>query len=160
MKKSNMNKKEKSELKKNNLEKSQMGEGLFVFQNRSSQATLQLPKTSFDGKKWIGPNQTWKGDSFFLKMIPREAFLVKTLISPDEQKQKEEERIMAENKLLLDQPDQVTQEGKIEHVVETGDVVELNEGSTKKKKKKNENVNNPNTLLTEDPIAGVTIIRD
>jgi len=159
MKKSNMTKQERKEVKKQNLEESQSGTGLFVFKNKSAQATLQLPKVSFDGKKWIGPNQTWKGDSFFLKMIPREATLVKTLISPDQQKKNEEAKTM-ENKLLLDQPDQITPDGKLEHVVDSEESVELNETAKKKKKTKNENKNQDKTLLTEDPIAGVTIIRD
>lgn len=159
MKKNNMTKQERREVKKQNLAESQSGTGLFIFKNKSSQATLQLPKVSFDGKKWIEPNQTWKGDSFFLKMIPREASLVKTLISPDQQKKNEEAKAM-ESKLLLDQPDQITPEGKLEHVIDSGDAVELNETTKKKKKTKNENENKDKTLLTEDPIAGVTIIRD
>jgi hypothetical protein len=160
MKKNNTSKKEKAEIKKNNLTESQSGSGLFLFQNKSNQASLQLPKTSYDGKKWIEPNQTWQGDSFFFKLVPREAILVKTIISPDQQKKEKENAIMNEEKLILDQPDQVTTEGKIEHLVSNDDVVEINENSKKKRKIKNENSSENNKLLTEDPIAGVTIIRD
>jgi hypothetical protein len=154
MKKNNINKEERSKMKKENLENSQKGSGLFVFKNKNSQASLQLPKISFDGKRWVEPNQTWKGDSFYFTMVPKEAILVKTLISPDQEK----ENKMNEQKLLLDQPDQITQEGKIEHVTETENVT-LNE-TTKKKKKTNENVKKEDLLMTEEPIAGVTIIRD
>jgi hypothetical protein len=45
-------------------------------------------------------------------------------------------------------------------VVDSEESVELNETAKKKKKTKNENKNQDKTLLTEDPIAGVTIIRD
>lgn len=160
MKKNNTTKKDRSELKKNIVLNSQKGLGIFVFKNRSNEATLQLPKTSLDGKKWVGPNQTWQGDSFFLKMIPKEAVLVETIESPDEQKQKEKK--MNEEKLILDQPDQITTEGKVEHVATSTELVDLNEeeNNKKKRKTKNENSSSKSKLLTEDPIAGVTIIRD
>lgn len=159
MKKDNSNKTKRTETKKTQLIESQKGVGLFLFKNRNKEASLQLPKVSFDGKRWVGPNENWQGDSFFLKMIPKEAILVKTLISPDEEKQKENNNM--EEKLILDQPDQITNDGKVEHVVESQDVVEINE-NTKKRKKRNKNESNveSNKLLTEDPIAGVTIIRD
>lgn len=158
MKKNNSNKRERAEIRKNIIIESQKGLGLFLFKNKSQEASLQLPKISEDGKKWIGPNETWKGDSFFLKMIPKEAILVETLISPDQQKK---EQKMNEEKLILDQPDQVTSAGKVEHVVSSNqEVVELAENTKRKKKKKNENSEEQNKLLTEDPIAGLTIIRD
>lgn len=153
MKKNKMDKRTRTEVKNKNLSESLKGSGLFLFKNRSSTASLQLPKMSSDGKKWVEPNQTWQGDSFFLKMIPREAVLVKTIISPDQQKKEKE---MNENKLLLDQPDQVTSEGKVEHVV-PDECGQINE-ETKNKKKKTENKKNGKKLLTEDPIAGVVIV--
>jgi hypothetical protein len=152
MKKNKMGKRERTEIKNKNLAESLKGSGLFLFKNRSNTASIQLPKMSSDGKKWVEPNQTWQGDSFFLKMIPREALLIKTIISPDQQKKEEE---MNENKLLLDQPDQVTSEGKVEHVVPSEECV-LNEDT--KKKNKTEGKKNGKKLLTEDPIAGVSII--
>lgn len=164
MKKINISKNERAEVKRQNLSVSQAGSGLFLFKNKNQEATLQLPKQSFDNKKWVGPNETWKGDSFFLKMIPKEAILVKTIISPDEQKrqeqQKEEGKMLNENKLILDQPDQITTEGKIEHSIPSEECIEINENKSKKKKTKSESKSNKEKLLTEDPIAGVTIIRD
>ncbi len=158
MKKDNSNKTKRTEIKKTQVIESQKGLGLFLFKNRNKEASLQLPKISFDGKRWVGPNETWQGDSFFLKMIPKEAILVETLLSPNEEKQKENNM---EERLILDQPDQITNDGKIEHVVSSQDIVEINE-NTKKRKKRNKNESNleTNKLLTEDPIAGVTIIRD
>ena len=111
-----------------------------------------MPKKSKDGKKWVGPNETWQGDSYFLRMIPKEAVLIKTLENP-----KKEEK-MSDDKLLLDQPEMVTTEGQIEHVVEDQSQ-KLNEQSTTKKRKvKSENKKSKDTLLTEDPTAGVIII--
>lgn len=146
-----MTKAQRTEVKKQALSDSLSGAGLFIFKNKTN-ASLQLPKKSFDGKKWIEPNQTWKGDSFFFKMVPREALLVKTLISPDQQLEQKKEAKM-EEKLLLDQPDQVTPDGQVEHVV-CSDNVTLTENTKKKKSKSDKK------LLTEDPVAGVTIIRD
>lgn len=161
MKKNNANKKERAQFKKNIIAESQKGLGLFIFKNKNKEASLQLPKLSEDGKKWIGPNETWRGDSFFLRMIPKEALLVKTIISPDQQKnQEKEDKKMNEEKLILDQPDQITSEGKVEHVASNEKLVDLSENTKKRKRKKNENSENQKKLLTEDPIAGVTIIRD
>jgi putative alpha-1,2-mannosidase len=55
-----------------------------------------------------------------------------------------------EEKLILDQPDQVTKTGKVEHNVQ--DDLPLNETSPQDDSKEK--------LLTEDPLAGVTIITD
>lgn len=143
------NKKFNRENRKLKLQKSQSGRGLFLFKNNSN-ASLQLPKISSDGKRWIDANQTWEGDSFFLSMIPKEAILLETIISPDEQQKKEE--LVMDEKLLLDQPDQVTEEGKVEHVVavESKKINENKKTSTKSKKSKK--------LITEDPVGDLTII--
>lgn len=143
-----INKKLRTENKKRKLEQSQFGEGLFLFKNNNN-ASLQLPKISSDGKRWVHANETWEGDSFFLSMIPKEAILIKTIKSPNQHR---EENKMNENKLLLDQPDQVTEEGTLEHVVSV-EKVEINENKksqTQKRKSKK--------LITEDPVGDMTII--
>ena len=134
---------ERTQDKKKALEYHQHGTGLYMFRNRSKVASLELPKPSSDGKKWVQPGQTWEGDSYFLKMVPKEATLVKTLVDPNKE-------VKMEEKLILDQPDQVTCSGKVEHKVASD--LPLNET----------NPTNPEDerLLTEDPLAGVTIIRD
>ena len=141
-----LNKFERTEQKKKALEYHQTGSGMFVFKNRSNVASLELPKVSADGKKWVGPNQTWKGDSYYLMMVPKEAVLVESL----EVKKKEESKTMAE-KLILDQPDQITTSGRVEHSVV--DEFQINEVAPIDQKIKD-------ILITEDPLAGVTIIRD
>jgi hypothetical protein len=141
------NKKFNRENRKLKLQKSQSGRGLFLFKN-NSRGSLQLPKISSDGKRWIEVNQTWEGDSFFLSMIPKEAILLKTIISPDDQ---EKEEKVSNEKLLLDQPDQITEEGKIEHVVSVENK-KINENKTSLKSKKSKK------LLTEDPVGDLTII--
>ena len=123
----------------------QSGHGHFLFRNRSQFASMELPKTSMDGKRWVQPNETWEGDSYFLSMVPREAILVKTLEEP----KSETKEANVQEKLILDQPDQVDKSGKIEHKVEKD--LPLNET--------NPNEAEQERLLTEDPLAGVTIIR-
>lgn len=137
---------ERTEQKKLAVEYHQAGTGMYVFRNRSAVASLELPKVSADGKKWVDPGATWRGDSYYLSMVPREAVLVESLCE-----QKKEETKM-EDKLILDQPDHVTSAGKVEYTA-VGEDMPINEGVPQETKTKER-------LLTEDPLAGVTIIRD
>jgi len=121
----------------------QKGEGLYVFRNRSNEATLSLLKPSADGKKMVGPNEEFEGDSYFFQMVPQEAILVKTIRGKGEK---------MDEQLILDQPDQVTSEGKVEHVVSDERLNEMPEEGMEKSKSE--------VLLTEDPLDGVTIITD
>lgn len=143
MKKIKKTKLERSIEKKETIAYVQKGTGLFLFRNKNKTASLELPKPSKDGKKWIEPNGTWEGDSYFLSMVPKEATVVKSLVETKE--------VKMEEKLILDQPDQVTKEGKIEHKIK--DDLPLNEDAPQEQEQKEK-------LLTEDPLAGVTIIRD
>jgi hypothetical protein len=138
------------------IEYRQKGEGLYVFRNRSREATLDLPKPSSDGKTAVGPANPqipgageWEGDSYFMDMVRRnEAVLVRIIRSP------EEERMMnSQEKLILDQPDQITSEGTVEHIV-FDPKKSLNETPEDLSKPK------PDVLLTEDPMEGIQIIRD
>lgn len=138
---------ERKEQKRKAIEYHQSGTGMYVFRNRSSVASLELPKPAADGKKWIAPGGTWKGDSYFLKMVPKEATLVEAIHT----EQKEDK--VAE-KLILDQPDQITSSGKVEHSVLSQEI-QINEVGSEETK-----VGSKEKLITEDPLSGVTIIRD
>jgi hypothetical protein len=140
------NKLERAEQKRKAVEYHQSGTGMYLFRNRSAVASLDLPKVSADGKKWIGPGQTWKGDSYFMSMVPREAVLVESLCENNKEETKVEE------KLILDQPEQITSSGKVEHAV-ADDLPKVVESSPEEPKSEER-------LITEDPLAGVTIIRD
>jgi len=174
----------------NKKKENETGEGLFKFRNRSTTASIQLFKKSAEGKIWVEPGQTWTGDSSFLQMVPREASLVRTIEAPQkkaittEEKVKVEEKIesqkinkevkkktektrkkrtnkekvMNEEKLLLDQPDQINTEGKLEHIVHSTS----NNKQLKEVKNDEENIeeNTEESLLTEDPLSGVTIINE
>jgi hypothetical protein len=148
MKKSNRktNRLERADQKRRAVAYHQAGTGMYLFKNRSSVASLELPKPSADGKKWVEPGQTWKGDSYFLSMVPREAVLVESLTEQHKEEPKMQE------KLILDQPDQITSSGKVEHAVDQNELP-INEVAPLESKAKER-------LITEDPLAGVTIIRD
>lgn len=141
------NRYERTEQKKRILEYHQEGTGLYRFRNRSTVASLELPKPSREGKRWVGPNETWEGDSYFLSMVPKEAVLVEALITPDNKEQKMPE------KLILDQPEQITRSGKVEHSV-VREELPLNETGP------GDEADTKEKLFTEDPMAGITIIRD
>jgi len=155
MKKSSkkVNKYERAQQRKQVIEYYQGGAGLYLFRNRSNVASLELPKISKDGKRWVQPNETWEGDSYFLSMVPKEAVIVKTIEEPvkAEVVVNENKENKVEEKLILDQPDQVTKTGKVEHSVNEDLPLTENPKQDEKSKEK---------LLTEDPLAGVTIIRD
>ena len=140
------NRLERAEQRRQAVAYHQAGTGMYLFKNKSAVASLELPKPSADGKKWVEPGQTWKGDSYFLSMVPREATMVECLLE-----QTKEETKMPE-KLILDQPDQITSSGKVEHTVDQ-EGLPINEVSPHEAKAKSR-------LITEDPLAGVTIIRD
>lgn len=155
MKKTNKksNKLERAQQKKQVIEYYQKGNGVYLFRNRSSFASLELPKISKDGKKWVNPNETWEGDSYFLSMVPKEAVLVRTIEEPkNESLELINEENKVEEKLILDQPDQVTKTGKVEHSAEND--LPLAETAPQNEEK------NKEKLITENPLDGVTIIRD
>ena len=62
-----------------------------------------------------------------------------------------EENKMPNDKLILDQPDTITNKGKIEHVVADTNPQPINDST--------ENKPNSEVLLTENPLDGVSIIR-
>lgn len=154
------------------LDHHQQGKGLYRFRNRNN-APLGLPKPGFNvitgesittvgvvDPKVPGSGE-WDGDDYFMQMLKtREAILVKVIRQPDEtpvpetaplNEAKEEE--MTDEKLILDQPDQVTEKGTVEHVVPQKDSQPLNEVPQPPEK-------GVDTLLTEDPMSGLEIIND
>lgn len=122
------------------------GYGLYEYQNRLA-ASLTLPKFASDGKtKYIPAGGTFQGDDYFMFMVPSELRVKQIIIPADEERKKE---IMENQKLILDQPETVTNEGVVERVV-VGDLP-LNENDPQTGKKKE-------VLINEDPIDGVKII--
>lgn len=126
------------------------GSGLYLFQNNTN-ADLYLPKPGNNGSSLLLKGRTFEGDSYFFSLVrTNQLKLIKELeITPPQ-----EEPVMTEQKLILDQPDRVTNEGAVEHVLSNPQPI--------KKKTKNESRSNPkaepDVLLTEDPMSGVEIM--
>jgi len=134
------NKFERQQLNREKLERSLSGTGLYIYKN-NSKGSLMLPKAAADGRRHIGEGQTFQGDSYFMEFVRRHELILVEDIS---------ERNTVSEKLILDQPDQVTTVGKVEHVVEP-ESKPLNEASPQQTPQKD-------VLLTEDPLDGVEII--
>lgn len=126
------------------------GEGLYLYRNRS-RADLTLPRPTKSGKRSVGPNEEFQGDNYYMQLV-RQGFLtlVKELQSPEQQRQAINEAIMQQEKLILDQPDMITESGKVEHVVKPKQQ-KLNEADKAKAKQ-------PEQLLNEAPIAGDSFV--
>ena len=129
------------------------GEGLYVYRNNTS-GTLVLPKPTPKGETRVEASAEFEGDSYYMSLVQSNMLkLVRELVSPSEER---EQKMLNEEKLILDQPATVTNKGVVEQVVV----------SHKKKpvvadKKLQEQIpgeNKKEVLLTEDPLDGVTIL--
>lgn len=133
--------------KKNMLEHRLRGEGEYLYRN-NTKGTLKLPKDSLDGTRQVPVNGEWRGDNYFMLLVKKnEARLVKTISQPERKEMTE--------KLIVDQPDVVTTQGTVEHVVVDETQKKLNEGQPESVHGSQEEV-----LLNEDPMDGVEIIID
>lgn len=156
MKKNRKDKVAQKQEKMERLHRTLQGKGLFIFRNASKVSDLTLPKPANDGRKVIEPFQEFQGDDYFMHMLKtHEIRLVQVLIPPDQ-----ERKVMSEEKLILNQPETYTNEGKVELVRDTEKI--LTEVAPTKnchcKCKCNEVQQNVDVLLTEDPLAGVDIL--
>lgn len=144
--KKKLNKFESKQARETQLKQIYHGEGLYVYRNRTN-GDLTLPKPTTHGIKVVRPNQEWEGDNYYMSLVPQEAVLVRVLITPTQER---ENLKMEEQKLILDQPDMVTSDGQVEHVV------------TKKPQVLSEAPVDSQTdiLINEDPMDGVQILRD
>lgn len=121
------------------------GAGRYIFENNTS-GDFQLPKPAMNGASWLKKDARFTGDSFFLKLVPRDLKLVSVLVDANLLQES------TESKLILDQPDTVTQSGKVEHVSASGEDVQLNDST--------EEGSSDKMLLNEDPMDGIDIIID
>ena len=130
-------------------EQAMHGEGLYVYRNNTS-GSLDLPKATASGMKHIQPGGEFQGDDYFMSLVKtNELKFVRTIITPQQQKEAQ----MQQEKLLLDQPDTVTPDGKVEHVVVTTPVP-LNETTPAASGPKKD------VLINEDPMEGVDILME
>jgi hypothetical protein len=148
MKYRKFNKFEKKEVRSQMIENALHGEGVYLYRN-NSMADLTLPRPTRSGIRSIGPKQEFQGDNYYMQLVKSGMLrLVKEIQSPEQQRAALEENM--QEKLILDQPDMITENGKVEHVV-SKPAQKLNE--TKAAKDKQADV-----LLNEDPIEGGFVI--
>jgi hypothetical protein len=149
MKYRKFNRLEKKEVRSQMLENALHGEGLYLYRNNTN-ADLTLPRPTKSGIRSVGAGKEFQGDNYYMQLVRSGMLrLVKELQSPQQENMLTEVN-MNEDKLILDQPDMVTEHGKVEHVVSTP-VQKLNETQEDAKKK-------PDVLLNEGPVEGGFVI--
>lgn len=132
------------------LENALHGEGLYVYENPSQYGDLTLPRPTASGVRTIGPKQQFQGDNYYMQMVKsHDLRLIREIVSPEAERKMK----MDEQKLILDQPDKVTNEGKVEQVV-------VPTAPPKNKKKNETNQPKGEVLINEDPMSGVEIIME
>ena len=127
------------------------GTGRYIFENNTS-GDFQLPKPAMNGARWLKKDAQFTGDSFFLKYVPKELRLISVVVEASQVNVNES----TESKLILDQPDTVTQSGKVEDT-------QLNDSTENKDEHEGScacETCSDQMLLNEDPMSGVDIIID
>jgi hypothetical protein len=139
------------------LENALAGSGLYLYENHSN-ADLKLPKPTKSGIRQVGPKQQFQGDDYYMSLV-RTGFLrlIEVLQTPEQEAQvmqKEETMSQQNEKLILDQPDVITEQGKVEHVPNDsplGKPQTLNEGG-------GDSAKQPDVLINEGPVDGGYVI--
>ena len=121
--------------------------GIYLYENNTN-SDLLLPRLTLENQKLIRPKQRFKGDSFLLELVRNKMLKLVKVIDNGEDK------IMNENKLILDQPDIVKPAGKVEHVQAKNPSISLNDNVD------NSQQNQEKVLLTEDPVGSIQIVID
>lgn len=148
--------------------------GRYIYQNRSKTATLALPQLpdpnssnrQYSGQIFLKPSEKFEGNSYYHQFLQTgELLLIDVLEEKIEPIPTPEPTVLQENtqetnmdkKLILDQPDSVTADGKVEYTIPDN----LKTAAKKSNKSKTETVDHSkDTLLVEDPMAGIEILRD
>lgn len=124
------------EIRKAQIQESNKGEGMYVFEN-NTKGDLYLPRPTQSGRVVVPKGAQFIGDNYYFSMVRNhELRLIKELQSPNQ------------NKLLTEQPPTVTHQGAIEHVQNSQVNLHEQRGEVKQ-----------DVLLTESPVDGIKIIR-
>jgi hypothetical protein len=127
------------------------GEGLYLYKNNTA-GTLILPKPTSNGKTRVESGQEFEGDNYYMSLVQANSLrLVRELISPEQERQ---QKMLNEEKLILDQPPTVTNKGVVEHVAVDSQAEKQVENLQEGKPQENKN----EVLLNDDPLDGVTIL--
>lgn len=144
--KNKLSKQQKKQCNIDNRNNNLNGTGVYIFQNITS-GDFMLPKKSLEGKKMVKTKEQFQGDSYFLKFVGPPNNLLKMVRRIEETN---ERATNMTDKLILDQPDQITNQGKVEHVIADTQKAIIKENDANK--------NQDNVLITENPIDGLEII--
>jgi hypothetical protein len=145
---------ERKQLQVDKMKKSLEGNGMFLFENNTN-ADLTLPRPTKSGRRVIGPKEQFQGDDYYMSMV-RNNFLrlIEVLQTPQQEQEallKQEEAVNQPEKLILDQPDVITEQGKIEHVAVGNQPQPLNETPAQPQAQ-------PEVLINESPVDGGFVI--
>lgn len=146
MKKIKLSKQEKREANKLKIKNNLEGTGIYIYENISG-GDLFLTKPANNGVKNINPQKRFESDSYYMKWVGPPLNLLRLVEIKELEKTGEND--MNEKKLILDQPDTVTNQGKVEHVIVNPNK-QLNDST--------QNEEQPEVLLNESPLDGVEII--
>jgi hypothetical protein len=94
-------------------------ETLYIFENHKN-LDFSLPRKSVCGKKMIGPRGRFTGDDYFLNFVKTGDLRMIEILPPKTEsvtEQINESSEVSMEKLILDQPEKFTTQGKTEHVV-------------------------------------------
>ena len=154
MKYQNFNKEEKKENKRNAVNQAMSGTGLYLYENNSN-ADMKLPRATKSGRLEVGPREQFQGDSYYMQMVKTgELRYIKCLQTPEEEQQAllKENNMSQEEKLILDQPETITEQGQVEHVKNSQTPTQpMNEGDGQEA---------PPVLLNESPVDDGFVIVD
>jgi hypothetical protein len=159
MKYNKMNRFEKKANRQQKMKDALHGEGLYVYEN-NTRGDLDLPKPTASGKKSLKVGEQFQGDNYYMRLVPTMLRYIRCIVPAGQQQAVEqaapaqplnEGTTMSEKQLILNQPDRVTNKGKVEHVVNQPQQP-LNEGQPTK------SAPTPEVLINEDPMDGVEII--
>lgn len=154
-----LNRYQRREVNAEKLKNNMGGTGVYIYENNTD-GDLKLPKPTDSGLRMIGPRKRFQGDSYFMSWVGSPMNLLrlveevvpkKTHQEIQQQKQEMLNEGNMQDKLILDQPDTITNNGKIERVVVQPNQIPLNDVTDPAQKK-------PEVLLTEDPLDGMEII--
>ncbi len=154
-----LNRYQRREVNAEKLKNDMGGTGVYIYENNTD-GDLKLPKPTDSGLRMIGPRKRFQGDSYFMTWVGSPMNLLrlveevvpkKTHQEIQQQKQELLNEVNMQDKLILDQPDTITNNGKIERVVAQPNQIPLNDVTDPEQKK-------PDVLLTEGPLDGIEII--
>lgn len=153
MKRKKPNRYERRQIQEQRVKESLSGSGVYIYENNSD-GDLSLPKPTQSGVRSVGPRKRFQGDSYYMRWVGPPLNLLRLIeeVLPQTKETDNKEKEMSEKKLILDQPDIINNQGKVEHVlVDQTPQQALNDSTDANEKK-------PEVLLNESPVDGVEII--